>query len=170
MASTRTKRNRTDFSVKENSTPKTPRISEPSSHTKLPEYLDRCLSKQTAEVMVGIEKRLVQPTEEVTKQIIPSELKILQQFSELSAKLEDVEGRVDILFNKISTLENQISGVAFLEQRVNQLEDKLKIQVQLQNTITTLGEKADRLENMSVANEVRISDIDVKWMLIKYQF
>ena len=73
--------------------------------------------------MVGIEKRLVQHTEEVTKQIIPSELKILQQFSELSAKLEDVEGRVDILFNKINTLENQFSGVAFLEQRVNQLED-----------------------------------------------
>ena len=73
--------------------------------------------------MVGIEKRLVQHIEEVTKQIIASELKILQQFSELSAKLEDVEGRVDILFNKINTLESQISGVAFLEQRVNQLED-----------------------------------------------
>ena len=42
---------------------------------------NNCLSKQTNEVMVSIDKHLVQHTEEVTKQVIASEEKILQQFS-----------------------------------------------------------------------------------------
>ena len=45
--------------------------------------------------MSSLDKRLVKHTQEVTNQIITSEEKI--QFSELSTKLEDVEGRVVIM-------------------------------------------------------------------------
>ena len=86
----RTKCNRNDFSTEDTSTPKTPRIAEPFSYSKVLEYLDRCLSKQTHEVMSSIDKRLVKHTQEVTNPIITSEEKILLQFSELSTKLEDV--------------------------------------------------------------------------------
>ena len=41
-----------------------------------------------------------------------------------------------------------------MEQRINVLEEKMKTRSQLQNEMVGLGEKADRLENMSMANEL----------------
>ena len=108
---TRTKRNRTDFTTEDSSAPIAPRNSEPFSYTKVLEYLDRCHSKQTGEVMDSINKRLVKHTEEVTNQIIAFEVKILQQLSKLRTKLDDVEGRV-----------------VLMEQRINVLEEKMETQ------------------------------------------
>ena len=43
--------------------------------------------------------------------------------------------------------------------RINVLKEKMETQSQLQNEIVVLGEKADRLENISVANELLITGI-----------
>ena len=60
-----------------------------------------------------------------------------QFYSNLPNSSEDVEGRV-----------------VLMEQRINVLEEKMKTRSQLQNEMVGLGEKADRLENMSMANEL----------------
>ena len=94
---TRTKSNHTDFTTEDSSPLQAPRISDPFSYPKVLGYLDRCLSKQTSEVMPSSNKRLLRHTEEVTNQIIASKVKILQKFAELSTKLVDVEGRVVLM-------------------------------------------------------------------------
>ena len=89
--------------------------------------------------MSSIDKHFVKHTQKVTNQIITSEKKY---YCNLPSNAEDVEGRV-----------------VLLTQRFNLLEEKLKTQSQLQNEIVMFDEKADRLGNMSVANELPITGI-----------
>ena len=114
---TRPKRNRPE-NVSEDPTPKVPRISEPLSYTKIMEYLDRCLSKQTEAVMVRMEKH----TEELTVQIMNSEENILGQITDLRQNLLDIENKVSTLFSRVAKIEKEILYMDTLKTDLQKLK------------------------------------------------